>query len=103
MIYHLSLQTAGIIAGAFLILMSLPGLFKPDLANVAQRFPRSHIAGVVLLTISLIWSFWLLASIQMGEFAGFGRPLLIAVPIGYVFVLRFVEEFREVHGPRFRS
>jgi len=99
MIYHLSLQTAGIIAGAFLILMSLPGLFKPDLANVAQRFPRSHIAGVVLLTISLLWTFWLLATIQMGEFAGFRRPLLIALPIGYVLVLRFVEEFLAVRAP----
>src|SRR5881227_718882 len=98
MIYHLSLQTAGIIAGAFLILMSLPGLFKSDLANVAQRFPRSHIAGVVLLTISLIWTFWLLATIQMGEFAGFRRPLLIALPIGYVLVLRFVEEFLAVRA-----
>ncbi len=98
MIYHLSLQTAGIIAGAFLILMSLPGLFKPDLVNVAQRFPRSHIAGVVLLTISLIWTFWLLATIQMGEFAGFRRPLLIALPIGYVLVLRFVEEFLAVRA-----
>src|SRR5436305_8129886 len=98
MIYHLSLQTAGIIAGAFLILMSLPGLFKPDLANVAQRFPRSHIAGVVLLTISLLWTFWLLATIQMGEFAGFRRPLLIILPIGYVLVLRFVEEFLAVRA-----
>ncbi len=98
MIYHLSLQTAGMIAGAFLILMSLPGLFKPDLANVAQRFPRSHIGGVVLLTISLLWTFWLLATIQMGEFAGFRRPLLIALPIGYVLVLRFVEEFLAVRA-----
>jgi len=100
MIYHLSLQTAGMIAGAFLILMSLPGLFKPDLANVAQRFPRSHIAGVVLLTISLLWTFWLLATIEMGEFAAFRRPLLIALPIGYVLVLRFVDEFRDADQAR---
>src|SRR5213075_2054372 len=98
MIYHLSLQTAGIIAGAFLILMSLPGLFKPELANVAQRFPRSRIAGVVLLTISLLWTFWLLATIEMGEFAAFRRPLLIALPIGYVLVLRFVEEVLAVRA-----
>src|SRR5204863_4281803 len=98
MIYHLSLQTAGIIAGAFLILMSLPGLFKPDLANVAQRFPRSHIAGVVLLTISLVWTFWLLATIQMGEFSGFRRPLLIVLPIGYVLALLFVDEFLAVRA-----
>src|SRR5437867_9080425 len=98
MIYHLSLQTAGIIAGAFLILMSLPGLFKPDLANVAERFPRSRVAGVILLTVCLLWTFWLLATIQMGEFSSFRRPLLIALPIGYVLVLRFVDEFLAVRA-----
>ncbi len=98
MIYHLSLQTAGIIAGTFLILISLPGLLKPDLANAAQRFPRSRVAGVVLLTVSLLWTFWLLATIEMGEFAAFRRPLLIALPIGYVLVLRFVDEFLAVRA-----
>src|SRR6266700_2510449 len=98
MIYHLSLQTVGIIAGTFLILISLPGLLKPDLANAAQRFPRSRVAGVVLLTVSLLWTFWLLATIEMGEFAAFRRPLLIALPIGYVLVLRFVDEFLAVRA-----
>jgi hypothetical protein len=98
MIYHLSLQTAGIIAGAFLILISLPGLVKPDLISVAQRFPRSRVAGVVLLTICLAWTFWLVATIQMGEFSAFRRPLLIALPIGYVLALRFVEEFLAVRA-----
>jgi hypothetical protein len=98
MIYHLSLQTAGIIAGAFLILISLPGLVKPDLTSVAQKFPRSHMAGVVLLSIALVWTFWLLATIQMGEFSAFRRPLLIALPIGYVLALRFVEEFLAVRA-----
>jgi hypothetical protein len=98
MIYHLSLRTVGILAGLFLILISLPGLFKPDLANVAQRFPRSRTAGVVLLSISLIWTFWLLATIEMGEFQAFRRPLLIALPIGYVLVLRFVDEFLAVRA-----
>src|SRR5437762_6514238 len=98
MIYHLSLQTAGIIAGAFLILISLPGLFKPEFASVAQGFPRSRFAGVVLLTIALVWTFWLLATIEMGEFAAFRRPLLIVVPIGYILVLRFVDEFLAVRA-----
>src|SRR5213078_2815001 len=44
------------------------------------------------------WTFWLLATIKMGEFAGFRRPLLIALPIGYVLVLRFVEEFLAVRA-----
>jgi hypothetical protein len=98
MIYHLSLQAAGIIVGAFLILISLPGLVNPNFISVAQRFPRSSVAGIVLLTICLLWTLWLLATIQMGEFSAFRRPLLIALPIGYALVLRFVGEFLAVRA-----
>ncbi|OLB00581.1 MAG: hypothetical protein AUH08_08205 [Verrucomicrobia bacterium 13_2_20CM_54_12] len=97
-IYHLSLQAVGIIAGVLLVLISLPGLLKPNLAGAAQKFPRSHMAGVFLLTICLVWTFWLLATIQMGEFSAFRRPLLIALPIGYGLVLRFVGEFLAVRA-----
>ena len=98
MIYHLSLHTAGIVAGAFLVLVGLLGLLKPDLAGVVQRFPRSRVAGVLVLTICLVWTFWLLATIQMGEFSAFRRPLLIALPIGYALALRFVDEFLAVRA-----
>src|SRR5881409_229669 len=98
MIYDLSLHTVGIIAGVFLVLMGLLGLLKPDFANVVQRFPRSYITGVILLTVCLVWTFWLLATIQMGEFSSFRRPLLIALPIGYGLVLRFVDEFLAVRA-----
>ena len=98
MIYHLSLHTAGIVAGAFLVLVGLLGLLKPDLAGVVQRFPRSRVAGVLVLTICLVWTFWLLATIQMGEFSAFRRPLLIALPIGYGLALRFVDEFLAVRA-----
>src|SRR5213076_3495570 len=98
MIYHLSLHSAGMIAGFFLILVGFIGLVKPDFANAIQRFPRSRVAGIVLLTICLAWTFWLLATIQMGEFSSFRRPLLIALPVGYVLALRFVEEFLAVRA-----
>jgi hypothetical protein len=98
MIYHLSLHSAGIMAGAFLIIVGLIGLIKPDFAQVVQRFPRSRAAGIVLLTICLVWTFWLTATIQMGEFSGFRRPLLIALPIGYVLALLFVDEFLAVRA-----
>ena len=67
MIYHLSLRAAGIIAGLFLVLSSLPGLVKPDLATFAQKFPRSRVAGFALLTVDLLWSLWLLSTIEMGD------------------------------------
>src|SRR5712691_10484731 len=99
MIYDLSLQTGGFIAGSVLIVLSLPGLVKPGLVqDWLKRFPRSGIAGVVLLSLVLVWSFWLLATMEMGEFASFRRPLLIALPIGYVLVLRFVEEFLAIRA-----
>jgi hypothetical protein len=99
MIYHLSLQTAGFIAGFFLVLLSLPGILKPALAQGwAKRLPRSRIAGILLLTIALAWSFWLLATMEMGEFSSFRRPLLIALPIGYLLALRFVDEFLAVRA-----
>ena len=98
MIYHLSLQTAGVIAGAFLVVVGVLGLMKPDFAQVVKQFPRSRFAGIVLLTICLAWTFWLLATIQMGEFSSFRRPLLIALPIGYVLTLFFVDEFLAVRA-----
>src|SRR6266851_3412706 len=98
MIYHLSLHSAGITASVFLIAVGLIGLVKPDFASAAQRFPRSRVAGIVLLTICLAWTFWLLATIQMGEFSSFRRPLLIALPIGYVLALLFVDEFLAVRA-----
>ena len=94
MIYDLTLHTAGIVAGAMLVLISLPGFIKPSIAQTwLKDLPRSRVAGIALLTIVLLWSFWLLATMEMGEFSSFRRPLLIVLPIGYVLVIRFVEEF----------
>src|SRR3954467_1850532 len=99
MIYHLSLQTAGIIAGLLLLIMSLPGLLMPAVAREwFVRFPRSLSLGIILLTLGFIWSMWLLATMEMGEFNSFRRPLLIAVPIGYLLVMRFVNEFLAVRA-----
>jgi hypothetical protein len=99
MIYDFSLQNVGIIAGVVLILLSLPGLVKPGtVQDWLKRFPRSGIAGAVLLTVTLVWSFWLLATMEMGEFSGFRKPLLVLLPIGYVLVLRFVGEFLAVRA-----
>lgn len=99
MIYHLSLQTAGIAAGAFLLLVSVPSLLLPDTARTwIKSLPRSRFFGVLLLTIALAWSFWLLWTMEMGEFSSFRRPLLIGLPIAYFLVLRFVNEFLAVRA-----
>ncbi|HKP92677.1 MAG TPA: hypothetical protein VJS88_02180, partial [Chthoniobacterales bacterium] len=74
--------------------VSLPSLLRPDQARSWAKFlPRSRVAGITLLTLALIWSFWLLATMEMGEFSGFRKPLLIILPIGFLLVLRYVDEF----------
>jgi hypothetical protein len=94
MIYDLSLHTAGIVAGLFLLLISLPGLVMPEAVRTfLTGMPRSRVAGAVLLTIAFVWSFWLLATMEMGEFSNFRKPLLFALPISFGLVLRFVDEF----------
>ncbi len=97
MIYHLSLHTAGLIAGAALALLSLAAIFLPA-QDLLPRFPRSRAAGAALLTVDLIWSFWLLATMEMGEFSSFRRPLLIILPVGFFLILRFVDEFLAVRA-----
>ena len=97
MIYHFSLHAAGLAAGAILVLLSLLALFLP-VKNFLPYFPRSYRAGVILLSVDLVWSFWLLSTMEMGEFASFRRPLLFALPIGFVLVLKFVDEFLAVRA-----
>jgi hypothetical protein len=99
MIYHFSLQSVSIVTGIILILIGLTGLIRPALLQAwTKRLPRSYVAGIVLLTIDLVWSLWLLATMEMGEFASFRKPLLIVLPIGYFLVLRFVSEFVAVRA-----
>jgi hypothetical protein len=99
MIYHLSLQTAGYIAGLFLSILGLWGLIQPNTSRDAARsLPRSRVAGFVLFTIAFFWSFWLLATMEMGEFSSFRKPLLVVLPVGFLLVLRFVDEFLAVRS-----
>jgi hypothetical protein len=99
MIYDFDLHFCGIVAGVLLLLISLPGFIKPPLVqHWLKTFPRSRVAGVILLTVVLVWSFWLLATMEMGEFSTFRRPLLIVLPIGYLLIIRFVEEFLAVRA-----
>jgi hypothetical protein len=99
MIYHFSLQAAALVTGIVLCLLGAAGLAaRPSAEGNVAGFPRSRIAGIVLLTIDLVWSFWLVYTMSMGEFSAFRRPLLIALPIGFFLTLRFVDEFLAVRA-----
>lgn len=99
MIYHLSLQFAALLAGLVLCLLGAAGFAMDGSARIfMSRFPRSRVAGIVILSIDLVWSFWLVSTMEMGEFSAFRRPFLFALPIGFFLTLRFVDEFLAVRA-----
>lgn len=98
MIYDLSLRTAGLLAGIFLVLLGLAGLLTPAARTLTTKLPRSRVMGIALLIIAFLWSFWLLLTMEMGEFSSFRRPLMIALPVGFFLVMRFVDEFLAVRA-----
>ena len=99
MIYHFSLQMAALVAGAILCLLGVIGFaMEASARSMLARFPRSRAAGIVLLAIGLVWSFWLVSTMEMGEFSAFRRPFLFALPIGFLLTLRYVDEFLAVRA-----
>src|SRR5437764_41607 len=99
MIYHLYLQNAGLLAGIVLCLVGLIGFGLHGTArSAAASFPRSRLAGVLLLTVDLVWTLWLVSTMEMGEFSVFRRPFLIALPVLFFLSIRFVDEFLAVRA-----
>jgi hypothetical protein len=99
MIYHFSLQLAALMAGAILCVLGAIGFAtEPTARTVMAGFPRSRGAGMVILAIDLLWSFWLVSTMEMGEFSAFRRPFLVALPVGFFLTLRFVDEFLAVRA-----
>lgn len=99
MIYHFSLPNVALVTGIILCLLGAAGLVASGaLRALVPAFPRHRLAGIVLLSIALIWSFWLLATMEMGEFAVFRRPFEILLPIAFFLTIRFVDEFLAVRA-----
>jgi len=96
MIYHFSLQAAGLVAGIILCLLAIIGFLQKN--GALKDFPRSRFAGILLLAIDLVWSWWLVSTMEMGEFVVFRIPFLIALPIAFILAIRFVDEFLAVRA-----
>jgi len=99
MIYHFSLQLAGLVTGLILCLLGALGFaMNASARNFMAAFPRSRTAGIVILALDLVWSFWLISTMEMGEFSAFRRPFLVILPVGFFLTLRFVDEFLAVRA-----
>lgn len=95
----LSLRAAGLIVGLLLVAGHALAVARPaETAEALRGFPRSRVAGMALLTLAFLWTFWLWSTTDLGEFYTLRRPIQILLPIGYYLVLRFVDEFLAVRA-----
>lgn len=99
MIYSLSLHTAGLALGLFLIILHLLALLHPKgTQQVLRAFPRSRRFGVALLTVDAIWAFLLMSDMDLGEFTPWRQTILAFIVVGYFLTAFFVEEFLAVRA-----
>ena len=99
MIYPLSLQLTGILVGLLLIAGHGFALAAPaPTKSFLRALPRSRMWGAILLVVSTAWAFWLVCTMDLGEFARMRSALTIAVPVGAVLTWLFVDEFLAVRA-----
>jgi hypothetical protein len=99
MIYQLPLQTTGFAVGLLLFISHALGLIKPFATiNFVRAFPRSRVAGTVLLLFAAVWSFLLVTNIDLGEFSRLRGLMLLGIVIGALLSWLYVEEFLAVRS-----
>lgn len=99
MIYHLSMQTTGLVAGLLLIVSHAAALIQPDaIRKLAVSFPRSRPAATVLIAIAAVWSFLLVSRIDLGEFSPLRNIMLVGIAAGGILSWLYLEEFLAVRA-----
>ncbi len=90
----LSLRAVGLLVGLLLLASHAIALVRSEsVRRFLLDLPRSRPAGIALLTLAALWTFWLWSRTDLGEFYRL-RPLgQVLIPIGWFLMLRYVDEF----------
>ncbi len=99
MIYPLKLETALLITGLWLIAIHAIALVKRSaVQDWLRTFPRSKGLGVILLVAATAWSWWLISTIDLGEFSNWRDRLKIIIPVAAVLTYLYADEFLAVRS-----
>jgi hypothetical protein len=99
MIYPFSLHLTGIVVGLLLIASHAMALAVPgSTQSFLRAFPRSRAWGAGLLLAGAAWAFWLVRTMDLGEFQPMRTALTVAVPAGALLTWMFVDEFLSVRA-----
>lgn len=99
MIYNIDLRLVGVVVGIALIAAHGIAMVHGDtVRGWLKAFPRSKTMGFVLMAIDAAWAFWLVATMDLGEFTGYRTGLMVLVPATFFLSLKFVDEFLSVRA-----
>jgi len=99
MLYHFPLRTTALIVGLLLLIAHLLALWQgPRVRQWLAGFCRSRVAGIVLLTLAFVWTYWLLATMDLGEITHLRKWFLLLLPVGYFLTMFFVDDFLSVRA-----
>jgi hypothetical protein len=94
MIYSLKLETALTLVGLWLLVIHAFALLKgPAVRTWLKAFPRSKFLGTVLLVIATVWAWWLIATIDLGEFTDWRDRVKVIIPVAAVLTFLYADEF----------
>jgi hypothetical protein len=95
----LPLKSTGIVLGLLLLGTHVLAAWKSEATiSLLRRFPRQRLYGIVILAVCMVWSLFLAAYMDMGEFFTFRRYLLMIIPATFVLVIIYVPEFLAVRA-----
>ncbi len=90
----LTMQTAALVVGIFLILIhAIALLWESNLRDKLKALPRSQNAGTILLTIGFIWAYVVATCIDLGDFERLRWLAQFACPVIYVAMLFWVNDY----------
>ncbi len=99
MIYTFDLRTVGFVVGIALVLVHLVGILNAkEVKGWLKAFPRSKPAGIVLVVAASAWAFWLVATMDLGEFYTMRTILMIVVPVACYLCMQYVDDFLSVRA-----
>jgi len=99
MIYSLKLETAFALVGVLLVVAHALALLKAGaVQDWLRSFPRSKGWGITLLTIAAVWFFYLVATMDLGEFSNWRPTVLVVTPMAWVLTWKYVDEFLAVRA-----
>jgi hypothetical protein len=103
MIYHdlswLTLKNAMLAIGILLLVAHALALFKGrTVREWLRNFPRNREAGVVLALVAGAWFFFLVKTMDLGDFEPWRNTVLIGTPLAAALAILFIPDFLAVRA-----